>query len=154
MSRSTVIAIVITLCLAVSGLAQEPTERKMNNKSIPAAVTAAAAKAFPNAKVKGWSKETEDGKTFYEAEMVEGQTKRDVLFLPDGKIDLVEEEIAKASIPAAVQSALKARYPKAEIDLAEKLTKDGTEQYELHLKKAPKKKEIVFTPDGKFVKEE
>ncbi len=153
MSRSTVIAIAITLCFAVSGLAQEPKERKLNNKSIPAAVTAASAKAFPNARVKGWSKETEDGKTFYEAEMIEGQTKRDVLFLPDGKIDIVEEEIAKASIPAAVQSALKDRYAKAEIDLAEKLTKDGTVQYELHLKKAPKK-EIVFTPDGKFVKEE
>jgi hypothetical protein len=103
--------------------------------------------------VKGWSKETEDGKTFYESEMIEGQTKRDVLFLPDGKIDIVEEEIAKASIPAAVRSALKARYAKAEIDLAEKLTKAGTIQYELHLKKAPKK-EVVFTQDGMFVKEE
>ena len=153
MKRSTICAIAISLCLAAIGFAQEPQEKKVNKKNIPASVTAAAAKAFPKATIKGWSKETEDGKTFYEAEMVEGQTKRDVLFLPDGKIDLVEEEIAKASIPAAVQSALKTRYPKAEIDLAEKLTKDGTEQYELHLKKAPKK-EIVFTPDGKFVKEE
>src|SRR6185369_6894689 len=117
----------------------EPKEKKVNNKSVPAVVTEAAAKAFPKATIKGWSKETEDGKTFYEAEMIEGQTKRDVLFLPDGTIDLLEEEILKASIPATVQSALKARYPKAEIELAEKLTKDGTVQYELHLKKAPRK---------------
>src|SRR5262245_8305821 len=153
MNRSTVFAVVIAFCLTAAGLAQEPKEKKVNNKNVPAAVIAAATKAFPNARVKGWSKETEDGKTFYEAEMIEGQTKRDVLFLPDGKIDIVEEEIANASIPAAVQSALKDRYAKAEIDLAEKLTKDGSVQYELHLKKAPKK-EIVFTPDGKFVKEE
>jgi len=153
MKRLTVCAAALSLCLAVAGLAQEAPEKKVNNKNVPGAVTAAAAKAFPNARIKGWSKETEDGKTFYEAEMVEGQTKRDVMFLPDGKIDLVEEEIVNTSIPAAVQSALKSRYPRAEIQLAEKLTKDGTVQYELHLKKAPKK-EIVFTPDGKFVKEE
>src|SRR4030095_3013430 len=108
MKRSTICAIAISLCLAAIGFAQEPQEKKVNNKNIPASVIAAAGKAFPKATIKGWSKATEHGKIFYEAEMVEGQTKRDVLFLPDGKIDLVEEEIAKASIPAAVQSALKA----------------------------------------------
>jgi uncharacterized membrane protein YkoI len=153
MNRSTVCAVVIGFCLTAVGLAQEQKEKKVNNKNVPAAVISAAANVFPNAKVKGWSKETEDGKTFYEAEMIEGQTKRDVLFRPDGNIEIVEEEIVKSSIPEAVQSALKSRYPKAEVDVAEKLIKDGAVQYELHLKKAPKK-EIVFTPEGKFVKEE
>jgi len=150
MRISAVCAIVLSLCIPATGRAQE---QKVNSRNVPTAVTEAAAKSYPNAKIKGWTKETEDGTTFYEAEMTEGPTKRDVIFLPDGKIDTVEEQIAIAAIPAAVQAALKAKYPKAEIDLAEKLIKGTTIQYELHLKKAPKK-EIVFTPDGTFVKEE
>jgi hypothetical protein len=50
--------------------------------------------------------------------------------------------VAAAAVPAAVLNALKARYPRAVIDVAEKLARDGVVQYELHLKKAPKK-EIV-----------
>jgi hypothetical protein len=150
MTRILVYAIALSLPIAGICSAQE---QKLNGKDVPAAVAAAAAKAYPNAKIKGWSKETEDGKTYYEAEMTEGQAKRDVIFLSDGKIDAVEEEIATAAVPAPVQTALKTRYPKAQISLAEKLTKDTGIQYELHVKNAPKK-EIVFTADGKFVKEE
>src|SRR4030095_16538762 len=153
MKRNTAYAIALSLCLAAAAIAQEPKEQKVSGRNIPAAVTGGAAKAYPHTRIKGWAKETEDGKTFYEAEMVEGQTKRDVMFLEDGKIDLVEEEVAAAAVPPAVSNALKARYPRAVIDVAEKLTRDGVVQYELHLKKAPKK-EIVFTPEGKFVKEE
>jgi len=149
-SRSVVCAIAVALCVTAAGIAQE---QGVKSKDVPAPVTAAAAKLYPNAKIVGWSKETEGGKTFYEAEMKEGQTKRDVVFMADGKIEVVEEEVATAQVPAAVQNALKARYPKAVISLAERLTRGSEVQYELQLKKAPKK-EIVFTPDGKFVKEE
>ncbi|HYR83907.1 MAG TPA: PepSY-like domain-containing protein [Terriglobia bacterium] len=149
-SRSVVCAIAASLCLAAIGTAQE---QGVKSKDVPAAVAAAAKQLYPNARIVGWSKETDAGKTFYEAEMREGQTKRDVQFLPDGKIDVVEEEIAIAAVPVAVRDALKARYPKAVIGLAERLTRGSDVQYELQLKKAPKK-EIVFTPDGKFVKEE
>ena len=150
MKRMMVCSMTLFLCLAILGLAQE---RRVSGRNVPAAVAAAAAKAYPNAKIKSWSRETEGGKTFYEAEMTDGAVKRDILLLPDGTIDIVEEEIPTIEVPAAVHAALKTRYPKAEINLAEKLTKDGAVQYELHIKKASKK-EVVFTPEGKFVKEE
>jgi len=133
----------LSLCLAAMAMAQE--EKKIKAKDVPAPVVAAAAKAFPNAKIGGWAKETEDGKVFYEAEMTEGKTKRDVLFLPDGKIDGVEEEIAVSALPAAVQSALKARYPKATISLAEKLLRGKDLQYELAIKNAPIQEESAMT---------
>ena len=139
--------------LLFAGMAFARQEQGVNAKNVPAPVTAAVM-AFPNAKVGGWSKETEpDGKVFYEAEMTEGKIKRDVLFALDGKIDVVEEAIAATEVPAAVRAALKARYPKAAISLAEKLTRTSGTQYELQVKNAPKK-EIVFTPDGKLVSEE
>ncbi len=133
-SRSVVCAMAVALCVTAAGIAQE---QGVKSKDVPAPVAAAAAKLYPNAKIVGWSKETEGGKTFYEAEMKEGQTKRDVVFMADGKIEVVEEEVATAQV----------------ISLAERLTRGSEVQYELQLKKAPKK-EIVFTPDGKFVKEE
>src|SRR2546422_680314 len=148
--QSIVCAIAISFCLAAVASAQE---KGIRAKDVPAPVIAAAAKAYPNARIVGWAREIDSGKTFYEAEMREGQTKRDVAFMPDGTIDLVEEEIALAQVPAAVQDALKARYPRAVINQAERLTRGSEVQYELHVGRAPKK-EVVFMPDGKFVKEE
>jgi hypothetical protein len=46
MKRSTICAIAISLCLAAIGFAREPQEKRVNNKNIPASVTAGAAKAF------------------------------------------------------------------------------------------------------------
>jgi Putative beta-lactamase-inhibitor-like, PepSY-like len=148
----TVFATTLFFCLASLIVAQD-SERKLKAKDVPTALTAAAAKAYPNARIVGWTRETEAGKVLYEAEMREGQTKRDVLFTPDGKIDLVEEVVSISDVPPAVQNALKMRYPKATINQAERLTADKEVQYELHVKNAPKR-EVVFTPDGKFVKEE
>ena len=140
----------VALLGAMMLLAQE---QKVKAKDVPAPVVAAAAKAFPKATVKGWSKEVEDGKTQYEASMTEGAVKRDVIFAADGKLVLVEEAIATAALPPAVSQAVKAKYPQGVIQLAEKLIKDGEVQYEVHLKKAAKK-EMLLTAAGKIVKEE
>jgi hypothetical protein len=148
----TVFAMALSFCLATFVGAQD-SEKKVKAKDVPAAVAAAAAKAYPNARIVEWARETEAGKIFYEAEMREGKTKRDVLFTPDGKIELVEEAVSISEVPSAVKNALKMRYPKATINEAERLTANNEVQYELHVKNAPKK-EVVFTPDGKFVKEE
>src|ERR1700730_13946252 len=111
---------ILIMCLAATVTAQE---KKLQPKDVPAAVTAAAAKAYPNAKITAWVKETEDGKTLFEASMTEGQKKQDVVFTPDGKIDAVEEIVPSADVPAAVQKALKAKYPQAVVETAERITR-------------------------------
>jgi len=52
-------------------------------------VTAAAAKLYPTQKLSDGRRKTGGGgKTFYEAEMKEGQTKRDVVFMADERLKL------------------------------------------------------------------
>src|ERR1700694_4381690 len=90
MNRYLSIGMALALCLITVLSAQEAKEQKLKLKDVPAPVVAAAAKAYPNAKIREWAKETEDGKTEYEASMVEGSTKRDVLFAPNGDVVAVE----------------------------------------------------------------
>jgi glucose/arabinose dehydrogenase len=153
MNRYLSTGMALAVCLVTAVSAQEAKEQKVKLKDVPAPVAAAAAKAYPNAKIREWAKETEAGKMQYEASMVEGATKRDVLFAPDGTVMAVEEVISIAELPAAVKNTIKAKYPQGVIHSAEKITGGKEVQYEIGLKKAAKK-EVVLTADGKIVKEE
>jgi len=54
-------------------------------KILPAAVLDAFKTAYPKAVIKGTSKETEKGVTYYEIESVDGKLNRDLLYTADGK---------------------------------------------------------------------
>jgi hypothetical protein len=60
------------------------------------------------------------------------------------------DKIDLKDVPAVVKDALKAKYPKAEVVLAEKGDVDGTKVFEFKLKEGAKEWEVAFTPDGKF----
>jgi len=87
------------------------------------------------ATVRGYSKEAEEGKTFYGVELrINGKT-RDVTFDPEGKLISVEQEVEMGSVPAPVQDALKKAAGKRRITLVEKIEKLGATYYEAHVKK-------------------
>ncbi|NQW04933.1 MAG: PepSY-like domain-containing protein [Acidobacteria bacterium] len=117
---------------------------------LPAAVDAAFKKAYPKAVIKNVSKETEDGKTVYEVESTDNGLARDLVYLPDGTVLSYEEVITVASLPAAVTAAIKARYPKATISVAEKAFSNGVMNYEVVLKGADVT-EVELTPEGKWI---
>src|SRR6267142_1176598 len=108
--------------LSLSALAQE---RKITAKDVPAAVIAAFKSAYPQATIRGYAKEKENGKVFYEVESIEGQTHRDILYNPDGTVAEVEEGIAIGDLPAGAREAMLAMHPKAVVTSAEKITRDG-----------------------------
>ena len=54
---------------------------------------ASSHKAVSEREVSGWSKELEDGKTTYEVSVIEGSSKRDVVFAEDGSLVAIEESI-------------------------------------------------------------
>lgn len=143
--------VVLGAGLCSSGWTQqvEP-EAKVEKKDVPAAVLAAFAKAFPKATVKGYAREVEKGQTKYEVECVEGKTHRDVTFAPDGRLLLVEEEIEISEVPEAVRQALEKRFPKAKVDIAEKIMDGKTVAYEFHLTTAEgKEAEVKLDAQGK-----
>jgi hypothetical protein len=139
------IAVAVSL-LSLSAAAQE---KKITAKQVPAAVITAFKASYPNATIRGYAQEKENGKVFYEIESREGTTQRDVLYNPDGTVAEIEESIAATDLPAAAQEAIKQKYPKAVIVLAEKTTAGDTVGYEVSLRQGRKRLGMEFDSSGK-----
>jgi hypothetical protein len=118
----------------------------------PPAVEAAFRKSYPNATVKGVSKEGAAGQTIFEVESIDNGRRRDINYSPDGSVVLYEEELKESEVPPAVMGAIKKRYPKAAATALERLfvTKANSANYEIILKGAPVK-DVLLTPDGTWV---
>jgi hypothetical protein len=157
MRRLWICVIAVALVVSSAGFAAarqaatKPVPKKPAAKvQLPAAVTDAFKKAYPDAVIKNTGKEVENGKTVYEVESVDKGMNRDLIYSPDGTVVELEEQINPADLPAPVTAALKQLYPKATVTKAEKLMKDGAVQYEMALKGAAKST-AAFTPDGKLI---
>ena len=120
---SQLVAFLLTAALVV-GLtvpANAQGEKKIKAKDLPVAVAAAFQKAYPQAKIKGTSMETENGKTMYEIESVDGKVNRDLLYAADGSCLEIEETVAVKDLPADVAAGLKKGFPEGKVSKAEKL---------------------------------
>ena len=145
--RTMSIAFLTSLFLAGVCSAQE---KKIKRTDLPPAVEKAVAEVSKGATIKGFSEETEKGKTTYEVEMVvKGHTK-DVELDPAGAVVEIEEEVAQDSLPANVKAGFVAKAAGGKIVKVETLTKGGKlVAYEAHVDTAGKKSEIQVGPDGK-----
>lgn len=142
--------ILITLTLAsLSAFAQES---KLKEKDVPAAVISAFKSAYPNATVRGYAKEIEKGKTFYEIESKDGETIRDLLYNPDGTVAEIEETVAVTDLPAEAQQLLHTKYPKAVVSRVEKVTEGDKVKYEVSARSGKKRISLSFDKDGKLLK--
>jgi hypothetical protein len=141
------VCLLTTLFIASTSIAQE---RKIKRSDLPPAVEATVAAQSAGATIKGFSEEKEDGKTFYEAEMVVNGHSKDILMDATGTVVEVEEEVVIGELPAEVKAGLLAKAGNAKITKVESLTKKGQlVAYEGHTLKDGKKAEIQVGPDGK-----
>ena len=120
-------------------------------KVLPPTVLDAFKKAYPKAVIKGASKETEKGVTYYEVESVDGKMNRDLLYTADGKAVEVEEAIVPGALPAAVVKTLAKTYPGYKILKAEDMLKDGQKLFELEIQVNGKKMGVTLDPAGKII---
>jgi len=134
--------------IAITVVAQE-TEKKITAKQVPAVVIVNFKAAYPKAVIRGYAKEIEDGKQYYEIESREGALHRDVLYNPDGTVAEIEESIASSGLPQAAVEAMKAKYPKGAISLAEKTTAGDKITYEVKGRQGRKSFTMEFDADGK-----
>jgi hypothetical protein len=149
----TTLAFVVALLICAKVVASAQGDQKIKAKDLPAAVTAAFQKAYPNAKIKGTSKEVENGKTMYEVESVDGKINRDLLYNADGTCAEIEETIPGKALPSDVANALNKSFPKGKVMKSEKLTKGETIRYELLIQSGKEKHEVVFDGTGIVVKD-
>jgi hypothetical protein len=143
------IALIVVFVLGIDASAKE---KKIAKKDVPAAVISTFEKAYPNAKVKGYSTETEEGKTYFEVESMVGKMTLDVSYLSDGTVAEIEEGITIGELPDAVKATIKANYPKGKIAKAEKKTAGTTVTYELKVKTGKTSAGMEIDPSGKILK--
>lgn len=139
-------SLVAVMLAGTNGAAQS--EKKIQKKDLPAAVQTAMQGEIAGATVKGYAKEIEGGRTFYEVETTKNGHGRDLLFDASGNLAEVEEEIAVDTLPAVVRSALEAH---GKLVKVESVTKGKTMIYEGHIEKGGKRSEVKVTPEGKPV---
>ena len=143
------VALITVSLLAVSAVAQE---QKITARDVPAAVMTAFKTAYPNATIRGYAREKEKGKVFYEIESREGTTTRDVLYNPDGTVAEVEESVAASDLPAEVQRAFKEKYPKAVITRAERTTAGDKVSYEIVARQGKRRVTLEVDSSGRVLK--
>ena len=142
----------IAIGLLLASLSASAQETKISEKDVPQAVIAAFKSAYPNATVRGYAKEKEHGKLFYEIESKDGATMRDLLYNPDGTVAEIEETVAVTDLPAEAQQAIKSKYPKAVVTKAEKVTEGDKIKYEVSARSGKKRISLSFDADGKLLK--
>jgi uncharacterized membrane protein YkoI len=145
-------AIAASLIIAGIGAAQE---KKIKRSDLPPAVEKTVEEVSKGAIIKGFSKETENGKTTYEVEMAVNGHSKDVEMDPSGVIVEVEEEVTMDSLSAGVKAGLNTKAARGKILKVESLTKNGKiVAYEAKVETAGKKSEIQVSSDGKALDHE
>ena len=135
--------------LGTSAFAQET---KISEKAVPAAVLTAFKSAYPQARIRGYAREKENGKTFYEIESLDGTTHRDILYNPDGTVAEIEEGIAATDLPSEAQQTIQQKYPRAVVTIAEKVTTGDKVAYEVSAKRGKQRISLEFDANGKITK--
>jgi len=143
----------LILWLTLAAIAAPAAEKSLLRKDFPADVQKTIDEQSKGATIVGFDRETEGGKTYYEAEMkVNGRTK-DVLMDPSGKVVNIEEEVPLDSVPAAVKAGFEKRAGKRKIVLVESITTDqGIVAYEAHIKSGLRTIEVKLSPDASPMK--
>lgn len=150
--RTTTFATLSSLAVATMASAQET---KIKRADLPPAVEKTVAEASKGATIKGFSRETEYGKTSYEVEMVVNGHRKDVAIDSQGAIVEVEEEVALSSLSPTVAAGLNAKTAGGKILKVESLTKNGKlVAYEAKIEASGKRHEIQVGPDGKALERE
>lgn len=133
--------------LAATVVAQE---QKLAPKDLPPAVEKTVAEQSKGATIKGLSSEVENGQKIYEAALVLDGHNRDISIDENGRVLEVEDEVALASLPAAVQDGLKRAAGQGKLGKVESLTKDGRlVAYESVVTMGGKRHEVQVGPDGR-----
>ena len=87
-------------------LAAQDQEKKINRSDLPLAVQKTVATQSAGASVRGFSQEKENGKTFYEAELLVNGHSKDVLMDANGEVIEVEEQVPIDQLPTVVRDGL------------------------------------------------
>jgi uncharacterized membrane protein YkoI len=123
---------------------------------LPAAVQKTVKEQSAGGTIRGLSKETEHGKTTYEAELTINGQKKDIEMDAAGNVLEAEDEVTIADIPAAARAAIEKSAGSGKVLKVEAVTQHGqVTAYEAVVQKTAngKKSEVRVDANGKPVPE-
>lgn len=127
---------------------------KVQLSDLPAAVQAAVKEQTKTATLIAVVRETEHGKTTYEAETTMNGKSRDVSFDKTGAIVAVEQEVDLDSIPAAAKAAIQKKVAKGALKKVEVVKEGKAVSYEATIGTGGKTSEVGVNADGSPHKED
>lgn len=138
---------------ALCALMLAAAEKKVQMKDLPPAVQQAVQEQTKGAEIKGFSKETENGRTEYEVEtMLDGKS-RDLTLDAKGTVMEVEQEVGIDSLPAAARAAIEKRAEGGKVVKVETVTRGSAVSYEGTFTKGGRTHEVGVKADGSPVKD-
>jgi uncharacterized membrane protein YkoI len=142
--------LVLGVCLMGLAAMTQASEQRVKMEDLPPAVQATVKAQSQGATLHGLSKEVENGKTLYEAEMVVNGHGKDVEIDSSGAVVAVEEEVALSSLPAAARAAIEKSAGNGKVLKVEAITHGGSlVAYEAQVNNAGKRSEVRVDPQGR-----
>ncbi|MEA3207266.1 MAG: hypothetical protein QOE70_323 [Chthoniobacter sp.] len=149
-----IIITTLSASICLSAFAAEDKEEKATLESIPEAAAKTLKAQAGGEKIKGVSKEKDEGRTVYEASFTKKGRAHDVTVDEAGKLISDEEVIPLEEAPGAVRAAIEKEHPGGKVDKLEKITEDGKVSYEALISGKKKREEIKFDSKGKVLERE
>lgn len=123
-------------------------EQEVALNQAPAAVQAAVKRVAGDNKVDKLVKETDEGKTVYEAEFKANGMAHSAKIAESGEVLEEEMDVQLSDLPAAARDAVNKKYPDGKIDRAELAKSNGKSMYEVHVTSGNAKHEVVVSSTG------
>ena len=127
---------------------------KVKMADLPPAVQAAVKEQTRTATLVGLTKETENGKTTWEAETTLNGKGRDVSFDKTGAVVAVEQEVDLDSVPPPAKAAIQKKVGKGTLKKVESVTEGKATSYEATVVTGGKTSEVGVNADGTAHKED
>jgi uncharacterized membrane protein YkoI len=137
--------------LIVVVAAANAADQRIRLDDMPAVVQQAVKEQSRGAVVRGYSKELENGKLSYEAELTINGHSKDISFDEAGKVVTVEEEVALETIPAAARESILKAAGTGKIKKVERVQENDATSYEAVIVRNGKKRELKVDANGTSV---
>ncbi len=120
----------------------------------PQAVLDAAKAQYPDAKILGVRKQTDNRETLYAVTMNAKNQRIQLTLRPDGTLVAKAKEVAIRDLPAAVERAARARYPREALSRAAQETQGDEIVYSVILDTGTGTPyEVILDPHGRILRE-
>lgn len=127
-------------------------EKRVAMKDLSEPVRKAVMAQSKGAMIRGVTKEIENGRTEYEAELTINGRGKDISFDSTGKVISVEDEVELASLPTAARAVIQKAVGSGTLRKVESVKEGGKFFYEASIRKGGKSWEVQVDRDGAAVK--